>query len=304
MQRKHSLGRPDGGGTSGHRTTTNHYRDGWEWRFKSDKQDSNVNKGEYWRFKDTTSFFISNLPDVWIGTLIDLFVVNWRDKYGNRFGFCRLNRVENEAKVIDNLNKLIIGGKKLFARLARFDRKNKGENVQKKEGNRNLIQIHKAYIPPSFNNTRSNMSYKEACEGADMITPVSEEDKNKFLNNGNIKSWFKSLKIWEDNFKIDKRIAWVNVEGIPIKYWSLEVLVQIARDWGEVVITDLCQFGGANVAQSKVCIRTKMTNHIMGSKWCKIDIETFQIRFMEDGNQSAMEIIFTEKDEGNFKLSH
>lgn len=89
-------------------------------------------------FKEETSFFISNLPfkasNLEInreleryGTLVDLFVYRRRDKHDHRFGFVRFNRVENVSKLEVSLNEMFIRGRKLFAKVARFDRdENKG----------------------------------------------------------------------------------------------------------------------------------------------------------------------------------
>ena len=91
-------------------------------------------KEDLWHFKDATSIFISNMPSPVeigalkdklkpIGTLVDLYIVSRKDKHGHRFGFARYNRVKDINNLIENLNKLEIQGRRLFAKIAKFDRK-------------------------------------------------------------------------------------------------------------------------------------------------------------------------------------
>ena len=114
-----------------------------------------------------------------------------------------------------------------------------------------------------------------------LISPRTEEEKNKVLNNQNLKSWFKTFKPWDENFKITSRISWISIEGLPVNYWNSDVLVQIGRIWGEVLITDLCQFGKGDISQSRICVRTQITDLIMGSTIVKIEGHIIKIRFVE-----------------------
>ncbi|KAL4586990.1 hypothetical protein LXL04_011638 [Taraxacum kok-saghyz] len=66
-----------------------------------------------------------------------------------------------------------------------------------------------------------------------LISPKNEEERNKFLTHEGIRSWFKIIKDWESDFNAEQRISWISIEGLPAKFWSLEVLVQIARKFKE-----------------------------------------------------------------------
>ena len=63
-----------------------------------------------------------------VGTLVDLYIVTRKDKHGHRFGFARYNRVRDINSLIENLNKLDIQGRKIFAKIAKFERSEKQEN--------------------------------------------------------------------------------------------------------------------------------------------------------------------------------
>ena len=65
-----------------------------------------------------------------VGTLVDLYIVNRKDKHGHRFGFARYNRVTDINSLIENLNKLYIQGRRIFAKIAKFERQRKQESNQ------------------------------------------------------------------------------------------------------------------------------------------------------------------------------
>ncbi|KAL4564728.1 hypothetical protein LXL04_028797 [Taraxacum kok-saghyz] len=144
-----------------------------------------------WRFKDATSFFISNLPLDWetkeirrelepLGTLIDLFVVEWRDKYENRFGFARYNRVVDSNTLLDKLNKIRMGNKLIYGRLAKFDRRQKNNSIPGKRVYKSIDYPPQEVRNSEENKVRNNISYKEACQGiipTAMYTPANNTTK-------------------------------------------------------------------------------------------------------------------------------
>ncbi|KAL4565319.1 hypothetical protein LXL04_029408 [Taraxacum kok-saghyz] len=109
----------------------------------SDFGNSEEVKQRQWRM--ATSFFISNLPKLCdikkvreelqgVGTLVDVFIVTTRlGKNGCRFGSVRFNRVQCVQKMVGNLNKKYIGGKKIFASMAKFKRLEKIQVQQVKK---------------------------------------------------------------------------------------------------------------------------------------------------------------------------
>ncbi|KAL4584334.1 hypothetical protein LXL04_008933 [Taraxacum kok-saghyz] len=375
MRKKRSLGRPTGGGTSGHRNTTNHFPSGWNWQNQKEEYLKANNNGQSrWKFTETTSFFISNLPIDWevpqmprvlekLGTLIDLFVVGWKDKYGNRFGFARYNRVEDTAEMVNKIKRTTMGRNKIYAREAKFERKAKGKIPSSTAKNQH--GKGKAGYHPTLNQNKvsPNLSFKDVCKGSQnpiiktkindshnmesiretfqtfditnggnrkeeltsklvgelihykavshistviagegypddiidylgdfwiLLSPRTDEEREKILNNSNLKAWFKTLKPWDENFNINNRITWITIEGLPVNYWNIDVLVQIGRQWGEVLISDLCKFGLADISQSRVCVRTQISDLIMGSGIVNIEDKKIKIRFMETKGENAL----------------
>ncbi|GJX29134.1 RNA-directed DNA polymerase, eukaryota, reverse transcriptase zinc-binding domain protein [Tanacetum coccineum] len=53
-----------------------------------------------------------------------------------------------------------------------------------------------------------------------MIKFLSEVAKEKFKTNVAIGSWFSKLQRASNDFLIDERVTWVDIEGVPLKVWS------------------------------------------------------------------------------------
>ncbi|GJT02284.1 hypothetical protein Tco_0823453 [Tanacetum coccineum] len=59
--------------------------------------------------------------------------------------------------------------------------------------------------------------------------------KELFRDNVGVGSWFSVLRQASHDFTPEGRIAWVDVEGIPFKFWSGKTFKKIATKWGELL---------------------------------------------------------------------
>ncbi|PWA45386.1 hypothetical protein CTI12_AA518330 [Artemisia annua] len=121
----------------------------------------------------------------------------------------------------------------------------------------------------------SNMNIILAKEGFDKLTlkymggfwvlieffskPVLE----KFKPHVGVGSWFSSLQYASNSFMIDERVAWVDIEGVPLKVWTKNTFTKISSKWGEFLFEEdkenLC------LNSKRVCIKTKLENNIFES---------------------------------------
>ncbi|GJW31588.1 RNA-directed DNA polymerase, eukaryota [Tanacetum coccineum] len=62
--------------------------------------------------------------------------------------------------------------------------------------------------------------------------------KELFRDNVGVGSWFSVLRQASHDFTPEGRIAWVDVEGIPFKFWSGKTFKKIATKWGELLDVD------------------------------------------------------------------
>nr|GEV45238.1 nucleotide-binding alpha-beta plait domain-containing protein [Tanacetum cinerariifolium] len=71
-----------------------------------------------------------------------------------------------------------------------------------------------------------------------MLEFASQKKMKMFQSNVSIGSWFSDTKAASLEFQLVKRIAWVEVEGIPFKMWSGSTFNRIANKWGELLDVD------------------------------------------------------------------
>ncbi|GKE46064.1 nucleotide-binding alpha-beta plait domain-containing protein, partial [Tanacetum coccineum] len=82
----------------------------------------------------------------------------------------------------------------------------------------------------------------------------------KFRENVSVGSWFSCIKDASMEFQPDKRIAWVEVEGIPLKLWSGNTFNHIAAKWGDLLDVDDQEDSCFN--SKRLCVHTKVVRNI------------------------------------------
>ncbi|GKA24079.1 RNA-directed DNA polymerase, eukaryota, reverse transcriptase zinc-binding domain protein [Tanacetum coccineum] len=87
-----------------------------------------------------------------------------------------------------------------------------------------------------------------------MIDFVSEEVKKKFQSNVGIGTWFSQLHQASNDFTIDRRVTWVELEGIPLKLWFENTFKRIASKWGVLLHVD--DPGEGCFYRKRLCITT------------------------------------------------
>ncbi|GJU66383.1 hypothetical protein Tco_1252642 [Tanacetum coccineum] len=167
------------------------------------------------------------------------------------FGFCRFSGIESLENLIDSLNKVWIGKLCLHANVARFD-KSKGfkPSQSHKKSVHKGIRLHgddcsNVIVSQDDNNelklavlgchkdfraiANSNIICRnEGFVGVDvkylgglwvMFIFNDMKAKDSFLHHEGILSWFSSLEPWHDDFVLNERLVWLEIEGIPIRAW-------------------------------------------------------------------------------------
>nr|GEV03427.1 reverse transcriptase domain-containing protein [Tanacetum cinerariifolium] len=66
----------------------------------------------------------------------------------------------------------------------------------------------------------------------------SQDARQLFRDSVSVGSWFLILKEASSDFHCDKRIAWVETEGIPFKLWTENTFQRIASRWGVFLSVD------------------------------------------------------------------
>ncbi|GJS41595.1 RNA-directed DNA polymerase, eukaryota [Tanacetum coccineum] len=112
-----------------------------------------------------------------------------------------------------------------------------------------------------------------------MLEFEKEESKSNLLSHTGANSWFQTLQEVAQDFVSEERIAWIDIEGVPLHAWSFETFFRIGKKWGEMLNiedTSVASFG-----RKRVCILTKNPVSILESFKIIVKGKVFMIRAKE-----------------------
>nr|GEY94854.1 hypothetical protein [Tanacetum cinerariifolium] len=87
--------------------------------------------------------------------------------------------------------------------------------------------------------------------------------KENLLSHVGAGSWFSSIQQASDSFHTDERVAWIDIEGVPVMAWSTNTFTKITSKWGDLLYEDDKE--DSCFHRIRVCIKTKMVENIFGS---------------------------------------
>ncbi|GJY84731.1 nucleotide-binding alpha-beta plait domain-containing protein [Tanacetum coccineum] len=96
-----------------------------------------------------------------------------------------------------------------------------------------------------------------------MIVFQDDETKNRFQSNVAAGSWFSQIIQAHNEFNLEERVMWVEIEGVPCKWWSKNTFKRIASKWGTMLNGEELEEGGFN--SNRLCICTKMKTVLVES---------------------------------------
>ncbi|GJT78022.1 RNA-directed DNA polymerase, eukaryota [Tanacetum coccineum] len=65
-----------------------------------------------------------------------------------------------------------------------------------------------------------------------MIVFQDDETKNRFQSNVAAGSWFSQIIQAHNEFNLEERVMWVEIEGVPCKWWSKNTFKKLPSKWG------------------------------------------------------------------------
>ncbi|GJX93966.1 nucleotide-binding alpha-beta plait domain-containing protein [Tanacetum coccineum] len=83
-----------------------------------------------------------------------------------------------------------------------------------------------------------------------MIVFQDEESMNNFHSSIAIGSWFSQIVVAHHDFIVEERVVWIEVEGVPWKWWSRNTFNRIASRWGTLLNGDDLEEGGEDNIQN------------------------------------------------------
>ncbi|GJY87623.1 nucleotide-binding alpha-beta plait domain-containing protein [Tanacetum coccineum] len=112
-----------------------------------------------------------------------------------------------------------------------------------------------------------------------LIEFESEVSKEKFKTHVGIGSWFSQIQQALNEFHNDKRVTWVDIEGIPLKVWTKNTFTRIASKWGDLMHIEDQEEDCFH--SKRICIITKLVENIFESFKIIIKGKVFWIRAKE-----------------------
>ncbi|GJV09704.1 reverse transcriptase domain, reverse transcriptase zinc-binding domain protein [Tanacetum coccineum] len=108
---------------------------------------------------------------------------------------------------------------------------------------------------------------------------TSLDARNKFLNHKGVATWFSSLKPWHDDFVVDERLIWLEIEGVPLRAWEKDTFTSIAKKWGELLFMD--DSDGCNRLSKRICIKSSHALLVFATIMVSVNDVTYAIRVRE-----------------------
>nr|GEU56944.1 RNA-directed DNA polymerase, eukaryota, reverse transcriptase zinc-binding domain protein [Tanacetum cinerariifolium] len=216
------------------------------------------------------SVFVINFPDLYgakdlwntcktYGHVVDAYIHNKRSKVGKRFGFMWFIKVFDVEHLVNNLCTMWVGRYKLHANVARFQR----ESLNKHSNQFNDNGTKRDNVRGRMNGDEAQgtaNSYAHAVKGTQGQKEVIDDIPSLVLDDSCLNQKVYSLcllrKVKEfasltnlkiiqahNDFTIDERVTWVEIEGVPCKWWSRNTFSRIASRWGTLLNDDELEDG-------------------------------------------------------------
>nr|GEZ08755.1 nucleotide-binding alpha-beta plait domain-containing protein [Tanacetum cinerariifolium] len=222
-----------------------------------------------------SSIYVTNFPESFsakdlfhackqYGDVVGSFIPTKRSKEGKRFGFVRFINVFNVERLVSNLCTIWVDRFKFHANITRLHRaplnsrkihvQNKDERhrggVNNYRVNGRIVDNGKLFANVVKNNFMPSILVKES-DPAIVIDDdcvldiwggfwvllefISSKSKDLFRDNVWVRSWFSEIIPASIDFNPDGRIVWVEVEGVPFKFWTGKTFSRINAKWGDLL---------------------------------------------------------------------
>ncbi|GKB92615.1 hypothetical protein Tco_0964887 [Tanacetum coccineum] len=88
----------------------------------------------------------------------------------------------------------------------------------------------------------------------------SVKSKEAFRDNVGVSSWFSEIRQASFDINPDGHIVWVEIEGVPLKLWTLNTFKRIVTRWGNLIDTN--DSDGNCFHSKRLCLFTKTISNI------------------------------------------
>ncbi|GJT27574.1 RNA-directed DNA polymerase, eukaryota [Tanacetum coccineum] len=296
-------------------------QNGWTWITRNKKSKPIGNPYHKDLENIATSFYVTNMPPaltskgLWNvcashGRLVDAFIANKLSKGGKRFGFIKFLGVKDANSIVNSMSNIWIGSFHLYITLALNQRLNtktlgpKYTQSQPKPTNAftttnnqkafpTLNNIATNNTPPEIKTHQPKPSYSSNLKYVPILL-VKLKDIDSMENmyvicrneeNESLKRLYSVKRAPMPNFKVDERILWIEVSGLPLCAWGSMAYKKIASSFGKFLFFEKEE--STALSSGRLCISTK--SHQFISEIVHVDIknEYFEVSVQEIGSWST-----------------
>nr|GEW83763.1 RNA-directed DNA polymerase, eukaryota [Tanacetum cinerariifolium] len=112
-----------------------------------------------------------------------------------------------------------------------------------------------------------------------MVHFLTKDVLDIFKSHVGVNSWFSLIRIASNSFTIDEKIAWIDIEGVPLKGWTRNTVVKIASKWGSFLYEE--DEDAPHFHRKRLCIKTTFNENIFDTFKIIIKGNIFWIRVKE-----------------------
>ncbi|GKE53023.1 nucleotide-binding alpha-beta plait domain-containing protein [Tanacetum coccineum] len=218
--------------------------------------------------KISNSIFVTNFPDSFsakdlfhsckqYGHMVYSFIPTKWTKDGKRFGFVRFISVFNVKRLTSRMPidkesppTIVLEDDCLNAKDLTLSLMGRVKEMT------SLVNLTKALCNEGFDVVK--ISYLG--ELWVLLEFETAKAKDSFRGNVGVSSWFLVIKQAYAEFVPEGRLVWVELDGVPFKFWSGPTFKRIAAKWGELL--DVDDYDESNLHSKRICILSKVCEHI------------------------------------------
>ncbi|KAI3791081.1 hypothetical protein L2E82_04666 [Cichorium intybus] len=242
------------------------------------------------------------------GTVVDIFISKYLSKAGKCYGFIRFIKVDDQVNLAKQLCTIWFGSFKLYASADTHDRglkrSRKTHVVGPKKQDRvshavssnersyadvvqpkvksivaresdNMLQLKVGDFV--YDSKDTGKLIMEKVKSIDMLAVIISRCKVQGFPE--VEEWFSELTHWNRDFVCDKRLVWLDIEGMPLRSWCKSNFEKVANRWGQVVYMDGNL--GISLAVHRLCVETKVMGIITEEMTVMINNHVFILRIRE-----------------------
>ncbi|PWA47674.1 endonuclease/exonuclease/phosphatase family protein [Artemisia annua] len=181
------------------------------------------------------------------------------------------NKVDNKPSLKDPVKKCVLGEEEYQSR----------ENFSRVV----LGEVNNATIIPQL----YRLCYSEGFEDVKIqyvggmwvwIEFISEDKRSSFIKNIGVGTYFKQLIPPSDTFEVKERAVWLEVQGLPLRAWSVNAHKKVASFYGTVMFSDDEEYRSCG----RICVCSMIMENIDEKMLVMVEGKEYTIHIREVEN--------------------